>query len=141
MRSVTDLLRCARQLGVFAYAVDVNFNASAGRVRGGIELFSKRVGPGGSGGAAAPTTGQLSVWTDADNGTVTVRMNGTQIGITSQYFNGQPSCGATGTVTATMPPGPIALTASSSKGHPCIVWNYIRRGKCNGCHSAILSIP
>jgi hypothetical protein len=68
--------------------------------------------------APAPTTGQLSIWTDYSN-PITVSVDGNNVGATSTSFPSPPTCGQTGTLTVTLPAGAHSVTGASASNN----WN------------------
>jgi hypothetical protein len=82
------------------------WNGTATVVAGQCTLF-KLSAP-----TAAPT-GRLSVWTDYQN-QIAVKIDGSSVGTTTSYFpNGPPTCGQSGTITVTVPPGAHSVTGAS----------------------------
>jgi hypothetical protein len=85
---------------------------------------------------AAATTGQLSLWTDYTN-PIAVTVDGNSIGSTSAHFSTAPACGATGTLTVTLPAGSHAVAGTSGSDK----WNITASVAAGQCKLYQLAAP
>lgn len=70
---------------------------------------------GGSGGGSGSTTGTLTVWAGRDFGCGSVSVTaGSSTAVVSQYYAGEPACGASGCANFTLSPGSYAVSAQCS---------------------------
>lgn len=65
--------------------------------------------------APAPSTGQVSIWTNSSTTISSVSIDNSAVGSLTSYFaSGAPTCGQSGTITKTLPVGTHSIKASNS---------------------------
>jgi hypothetical protein len=97
--------------------------------------------PAGTGTSGGAQTGSAAFWTNQSSGwsSINVNVGGILAGtIAGNYFNSQPTCGSTGTVTVSKSPGTYAYTASSNTG---VTWSGNVTITAGGCSTVLLDFP
>lgn len=64
--------------------------------------------------ATTTATGQVSIWTNSTSTINSVYVDSTYVGSLNIYYTSQPSCGASGTITKTLPAGTHSVSATTS---------------------------
>lgn len=104
------------------YHSDATLNSGTTGWHEGTFTLSDYTGGGGSsnpgtGGGGQSTTGQVAVWTSRSSGSsIAVSIDGSSVGSLTSYFTSAPTCGASGTITKTLPVGTHSLSATATGG-------------------------
>lgn len=107
--------------GSFTGSYRVNgesFDYGGGGSGGGGTTSDDSGGDSGSGDDSSSVETGISIWTSVgDEGTISVRIDGSSVGALNSHFtSGPPQYGQTGTITVSLSPGTYSITATSQTG-------------------------